>query len=86
VKGYSLSARTGTKAWAEGIVAEHPAGSQCTVHYDPDRPDRSVLNVEPESTPTVCLGTFDVLGFVVAGIGVLLLLVALALYLTSGAK
>ena len=53
---------------AEGIAAGYPVGKNVTVYYDPEKPDRSVLE------PGVSAGSY-----IVIGIGVFFILITLAI-------
>ena len=83
VKGYDLANTTGSQEWAASIVGCYPREMEVTVYYDPNHPDHSAIDVAVESSPTICLGTFQTLGFVCLGLGVLLGLVVAVLSLTG---
>jgi len=53
---------------AEGIAAGYPIGKNVTVYYDPEKPDRAVLE------PGVSAGSY-----IVIGIGVFFILITLAI-------
>lgn len=41
--GESKNSSQDGKEWAEGIIADHPAGEQVTAYYDPEDPSRAFL-------------------------------------------
>jgi hypothetical protein len=51
---------------AEEIVSRYPAGSSVTVHYDPNKPEKSVLEVTARGGKTLMVsgGIFIVMGIV----------------------
>jgi len=40
---YNLSLGYGDEDWAEGIIANYPAASKLTVHYNPENPAKAVI-------------------------------------------
>jgi len=64
---------------AEGIAAGYPIGKNVTVYYDPEKPDRSVLE------PGVTAGSYIVIGIGVFFILITLVTVPLAFFLRNRA-
>ena len=80
VKGYGLYEVTGPREWAEDVVSRYPVGAEVTVYHDPDHPHQCVLDTSSGPTPGLCLGAFQILGFVALGAGVVMAIAAVLIY------
>jgi len=62
-----------TKSKAQAIVDRYPSGSACTVHYDPQKPAVSALELEAQNTLSLSL---TIIAAVTAGLALIVSILA----------